>query len=105
MSLSSKIINNLYEADHMDKPENYTGVSQEFDNTFYNNDYIYSKNGLRIVFRIYDEDSYELAVDSEDGYSAVSNDGYKWEIIKNRQMIDEKEGEPIEIARYLAEIN
>lgn len=113
MNVSSKIIKVLTEMalDHEKKPEDYTNASNKFDDIFLDGDYYTSDSGIRFVYKIYDETNHQINLPNkvEHGFWAISKDGYNWKIVeKNKDRntpIDEKQGEPIDIAKYLADIN
>ena len=106
MSLYHKIVSNLYEMDHEDKPEDYTYASPMFDDIFLNGDYLKSDSGIKVVYRKYDEDTHEIKpVGLDNYYWASSRDGEVWKIVYNRQIVDEKEGRPIDIAKYIGNLN
>ena len=103
MSLSIKI---LKELDHPDKHEDYTNTSWSFDNIFLNGDYIMSESGHKIIYLVTDND-YIIYVDELNKpslYSARSKDNYTWSIIKDGRFIEEVEGKPISVARYIGEL-
>ena len=120
MKLNESILKNLNEIDHENKPEDYTNASRKFDDIFLDGDYIYSDKGHRIVYRIYDGDIHQINVSNrydlnEDYYSAQSKDGYNWKIFEKRKVypykhkvnwpIEDRQGEPIEIAKYIGKLN
>ena len=88
MKLNESILKNLNEIDHKSRHEDYTNASREFDDIFLEGDYIYSDNGHRITYRIYDNGNiHQINVSNhydlnEDYYSAQSKDGYNWKIFE-----------------------
>lgn len=121
MKLNESILKNLNEIDHETRHEDYTDASREFDDIFLDGDYIYSDSGHRIVYRIYDDGNiHQINVSNhydlnEDYYSAQSKDGYNWKIFEKRYVYPhkhkvnrpfrDKQGEPIEIAKYIGKLN
>jgi len=108
---SSKLLdlirNKLNEEDHENKAEDFTNATSTFDDMFLNGDFIRLNNGLVLTHKIQDDGSHTISVtnDNEDHYNAYSTDGEVWKIAFGRTVKDEKEGEPIEIAKYLAKLN
>ena len=120
MKLNESILKNLNEIDHESKHEDYTQASDKFDEIFSDGDYIRSEKGHRIVYRIYDNELHQITVSNpydlnEDYYSAQSKDGYNWKIFEKRNVypyknkvnwpIEDRQGEPIEIAKYIGKLN
>lgn len=99
------IINRLNEEDHERKPEDYTNASEKFDDIFLDGDFITDVTGNKITHRILDDGSHNLISHNKDFYNAYSKDGYVWKIARNRQVVDEVEGEPIDIAKLLGNMN
>lgn len=121
MKLNESILKNLNEIDHETRHEDYTNASREFDDIFLDGDYIYSDNGHCITYRIYDNGNiHQINVSNpydlnEDYYFAQSKDSYNWKIFGKRNVypykdkvncpIEDRQGEPIEIARYIGKLN
>lgn len=105
MNISTKILNSLKEMDHEKKHEDYTNASRNFDDIFLDGDFIKSNQGVKITYRIIDDTNHQLLCDDKGVYSAFSKDGYHWKIAQGRKPIDEMEGTPINIAKYLAKLN
>lgn len=96
------IINILNEEDHENKPENFSQASKNFDDIFLNGDYI-TVDGLTAKYTI--NDGYHMIKIDDMDYSAHSRDGEHWQIANDRTPIDEKDGKPIDIAKYIIELN
>ena len=112
---------NMNEAeDHLSKKEDYTQASNKFDDIFSNGDYITSAKGHKVVYNIYDGNIHQINVSNpydsnEDYYSAQSKDGLNWIIFGKRNIYpynrkinvpeEEIQGEPMEIAKHIAELN
>lgn len=117
MKLNESIFKNLNEIDRETKHENYTDTFREIDGIYY----IYSAKGHRIAYSIYDDGNiHQINVSNpydlnEDYYFAQSKDGYNWKIFEKRNVypykdkvncpIEDRQGEPIEIAKYIGKLN
>lgn len=99
------ILNKLCEEDHEKKPEDYTNASSTFDDIFLDGDFIRDVTGNKITYHILDDGSHNLISEKKEFYNAYSKDGYVWKIARNRQVVDEVEGEPIDVAKLLGNMN
>lgn len=93
---------NISEADHIDKSENYTNASSNFNDIFLNGDYITTPSGLVVKYTI-NGDSHEIKIDNNHQW-AYSKDGYNWVLAVNRKPIRNVTGTPIEVAHMVADL-
>ena len=103
MNLSNRILTLLTEEDHETKPEDYTQASYVFDRTFNNGDYIRTKKGFKVVYRIYDETSHEIKIDN-DHIWAFSRNGIDWKLVKGRLQYKDIEDRPIDVAKLIGKL-
>lgn len=103
--LYHEIKSKLNEMDHETKPEDYTNASSSFDDIFLDGDYLYSNLGTRVTYKIIDDNNHQLLSDEGGDYNAFSNDGYHWKIALRRQPVDEVEGKPVDVAKYICNLN